>query len=223
MSPLCDGVRLALVTDEERLAGDLVSETRNPFALPRGLVGRVAGTLMARGNAAQQREIADVLDLASAARLLEIGFGPGELAAIVLDRRDELEYVGVDPSVVMRETAQRRNARAVADGRALFKIGAAAKLSFPDRHFDRVVAVNNVRIWPDIQAAAREVARVLNPDVGTAVISWHSKHSPRWVQRRLGLPDDELARIERQLGKAFPAVERVELHSSVAFVANIKS
>ena len=178
---------------------------------------------MARGNDAQQRELVEILDLGSATRLLEIGYGPGELAALVLDRAGELEYVGVDPSDVMHQAAQRRNSGAVADGRAVFKIGAAAKMPVADGHFDRVVSVNNIRLWPDIATAASEIARVLDPTTGRAVISWHSQHSPSLIQRRLGVSEDELDRIGEQLGTALDVTERMALRSSAAFIAEISS
>jgi SAM-dependent methyltransferase len=194
---------------------------RDPFALPRGVLGRLAGRLMASGNAAQQRELAELVDVPEGARVLEIGYGPGVLAAEVLERHPSAHLAGVDPSAVMRDQARRRSAAAERAGRLDLRVGAAAALPFPDHGFDLVLSSNTFRLVPDQRAAAAEIARVLRPG-GTAVVSWHSARSPKLVQRRLGLRPDELDRLEEALAAHLDDVERRSLTYSVAFVAHAR-
>jgi hypothetical protein len=54
------------------------------FFLPRGLLGRVGGLLMARGLP-QQREIADLLTTPGI-ELCEVGCGPGVLGVLLAQR-----------------------------------------------------------------------------------------------------------------------------------------
>ena len=205
------------VSDELVRRGKIRPNLRDPFALPRGLPGRLAGRMMARSNAAQQREVVDLLAPGGDVRLLEIGYGPGELAALALARDAAVAYAGVDPSEVMQARARQRNAGST--GRSGdFRIGAAAELPFPDGSFDIVVAVNNVRLWPDIGSAAQEVRRVLVPD-GMALVTWHGGRTPSWLQRRLAMSEEEWSRVEDGFRPVFGSLVRRELPSSTAIVA----
>jgi len=47
------------------------------FRKPSGLLGRLIGNGMARGNEAEARWTIDLLNIQADTRVLEIGFGPG--------------------------------------------------------------------------------------------------------------------------------------------------
>ncbi|WP_395111487.1 hypothetical protein [Actinomadura sp. SCN-SB] len=55
--------------------------TRSPFAMPRGLAGRLAGRLMLWMNA--QRDLLGLLDVRAGERVLEVGYGPGGLIRLL--------------------------------------------------------------------------------------------------------------------------------------------
>jgi ubiquinone/menaquinone biosynthesis C-methylase UbiE len=206
------------MSDDLARRGVIRADLRDPFGLPRGVLGRLAGRVMARGNAVQQREVIEMVELESGARVLEIGYGPGELATLVLARDPTIRYAGVDPSDMMQAQAVRRNAVASSQGRADFLIGAAAEVPFPNGAFDVVVAVNNVRVWPDLGQAAREIRRVLASG-GSAVVTWHGRQSRSWIQRRLAMTDEEWSGVEDAFRVVFDSVARRELPSSMALVA----
>jgi SAM-dependent methyltransferase len=88
------------------------------------------------------------------ARVLEVGGGPGELAARI---RDEVgcEVVMVDVSPRMVELARGRGIDA--------HVGDAASLPFPHGSFDCVVAAWMLFHLPDIDRGVGELARVLAP------------------------------------------------------------
>ncbi|MGH3343173.1 MAG: class I SAM-dependent methyltransferase [Carbonactinosporaceae bacterium] len=190
----------------------------NPFALPRGPLGHVAGWLMARGNEAEQHEVADLLDVPVGARILEVGFGPGRLVRLLAARFPTALISGVDPSATMLGQATRANRAATAGGRVELRQGDAAHLPYPDRSFDRVLAVNSIAIWPDLGAGVDEIARVLCPG-GTLVVAWHSAHSPSRMARRLRLSECQLCAIEQALAGRFGGVCRRDLPHVVAFLA----
>jgi len=190
----------------------------NPFTLPRGRLGRLAGWLMARTNMPVQRAVAAVLDIQPGQRLLEIGYGPGRLTRLLLDHTPVDLVAGVDPSPVMMAQARHATRHHRASGRVDLRLGEAAALPYPDGTFDHVVAVNTVAIWPDLDAGIREIHRVLRPG-GALLIAWHSSSSPSALQRRLGLSEDHLAAIKDAVAAVFGSTERRELGHVVAFLA----
>ncbi|GAA1987009.1 hypothetical protein GCM10009799_10730 [Nocardiopsis rhodophaea] len=183
----------------------------NPFALPRGPLGRVAGWLLASANRGAQAEIMDVLDVPEGAHVLEVGHGPGVLIEMLAARPD-ITVTGVDPSAEMVRMAQRRNAAAVREGRVRIRLGGADSTCTDDESVDLVVSVNNVAMWPRLDDGIAEFHRVLRPG-GRAVVTWHR------VPARFRLTAEEFAAIESAVRYRFGGVERTELPSSVVFSA----
>ena len=113
--------------------------------------------------------------------LLEIGCGPGRLAARLARRAPELRLTGVDISPDMVERASQRAARAGLSERVRFEVGDAAALRFADGQFDAVLATFTLHHWPKPAAGLAEVYRVLKPG-GEAWIYevpawlWHTSH-----------------------------------------------
>jgi SAM-dependent methyltransferase len=180
----------------------------NPFALPRGFLGRLAGRFMLLTN--KQTEQLALLDPKPGSRVLEVGFGPGGLIHQLL--KVGATVCGVDPSPEMVALAGKRNRSAE------LRVGTAAETGYPDEDFDHVVAVNNVAIWPDLEAGLRELHRVVRPG-GTVLISWHGGTNPPRVTRGLRLPDDKLERIRGALEALCTTVTRHELSAQTAFLA----
>jgi SAM-dependent methyltransferase len=180
----------------------------NPFALPIGLKGRLAGWYMSLPDA-QHRELASKISVESNNRVVEVGFGPGQLLEMLRDRVSTLVFAGVDPSEIMVRRARRRNPRAD------LQVGAAAAMPFPDGQADLVISVNNVPMWPDPDAGLIEIRRVLRPG-GRLVIAWHGGHDPRGHQRRLVLQPGRESEIDAAIRRQFPAARFTKLqHSDV--------
>jgi ubiquinone/menaquinone biosynthesis C-methylase UbiE len=182
--------------------------TNNPFAHPSGWLGRMAGRFMLWTN--KQDDVVDVLAVQPGHDVLEIGYGPGGLIRLLAERTDAASIRGVDPSPEMRDQASRHNRKAVRTGRVALDLGTADRTGLPDASLDRVVSVNNVAIWPDVEAAVDELHRVLRPG-GIVVIAWHGGTSPSRIARSLRLPDDQLNRIEQAMRNHFSDVTRHQL------------
>jgi ubiquinone/menaquinone biosynthesis C-methylase UbiE len=178
--------------------------TRNPFALPTGVPGRLAGWVMGRDDR-PHREVAELLAPHPGATVCEVGFGPGQLLAVLATREPTLRLCGVDPSPVMLAQAHRRlratgtELAAAAD----LRLGVAAALPFPAGSADHVVAVNSVAIWPDLRAALAQAHRVLRPS-GTLLLAWHAANAPSGLRRALSKPDpwwrDLLGAVRHEFG-----------------------
>ena len=147
---------------------------------PTGLGGRVIAAVMNRGNAGINRGALERLEVAPGHRVLEIGFGGGATLATLLERGAEVS--GLDRAADMVAAARRRYAEPIAAGELELVAGDVEAMPFPDRAFDRVLTVNTVYFWPDLAAAFREIARVLD-DRGRLVVGIRDPAVMRKVSR----------------------------------------
>jgi SAM-dependent methyltransferase len=120
----------------------------------------------------------------------------------------------------MRLLAVRATARHIAAGRVEIRSGSAEDTGLADGCADAVVAVNNVAIWPDLEAGIDELRRVLRPG-GRLLLSWHGGREPNRAQRGLLLDDAALDRVGEALRARFDAVERVQARRCTVFDARL--
>lgn len=190
---------------------------KSPFALPTGLTGHVAGRLMRLMNRHENHSINALLDIQSREHVLEIGCGPGGLIR-VLALTQAGHVCGIDPSRVMRGQAEKLNRTEVAAGRVEVREGTAESTGFGHEEFDCVVSVNNVAMWPNLEAGIREIHRVTRSD-GRAYVAWHGGTDPSRAARQLQLPQEQLDQIEATMLDQFLSTERHELPSVIVFAA----
>lgn len=188
----------------------------SPFAQPRGWAGRLAGRFMLLTN--KQDDIVQGLDIRTGDRVLEVGYGPGGLIRLLAARTPAAQIIGIDPSPEMRDLATRTNRAAVRAGRVELRLGTADATGLAGESVDKVVAVNNVAIWPDLDAGLEELHRILRPG-GTVTLGWHGGTAPSRIARSLRLTDDKLDRIEQCLGRHFQQSYRRQLSNLDVFSA----
>lgn len=92
-------------------------------------------------------------------RLLEVGFGGGDLLRSLLDRGPAL-LTGVDVSDSMLALARRRFR---GEGRLRLLLGSAEDLPLDSGTVDKAYSVNSLYFWKDLAAASREFARAIRP------------------------------------------------------------
>src|SRR5262249_14852584 len=157
------------------------------FGRPSGIMGRLGGRMMARGNRACAAWVIDLLGAAPSDHVLEIGFGPGVAIALLTTRITSGDIAGVDPSAEMLAQASARNQAAVERGRVALHIGSVERLPFSDETFDKALAINSMQVWPDAVAGLCEVRRVLKRGgtlaLGFSPYSGQPKHG---LAERLG-------------------------------------
>jgi phosphatidylethanolamine/phosphatidyl-N-methylethanolamine N-methyltransferase len=122
--------------------------------------------------------------------VLDVGVGTG-LELPMFDRRTRL--TGVDLSEPMLRRAQRIRAKALGNVEGLVVMD-AARLAFPDAHFDAVVAPYVLTVVPEPHASLHELARVVRPG-GEIILVNHvgSGQGPMaWIESALAKCGAEL-------------------------------
>lgn len=143
--------------------------------LPSGLIGRVFGRAMVRDTADANDRAVSLLPLDRPSTVLEVGFGQGRTAAVLLD--DGHRILGVDPSPTMVNQATARNRAACRDGRATLRPGDGITIPFPDDSADVAFTVHTIYFMPDPTATLADIGRVLRPG-GTLVVACRTSDDP---------------------------------------------
>jgi SAM-dependent methyltransferase len=171
---------------------------QSQFCLPRGVLGRVVGWVMARENDRMNRATVDTVRAGPEDHVLEIGFGPGQAIELLVKRSAARWIAGVDPSDVMIDQATALNQDSIEAGRVALFRATAEQLPFPDGSFSKAFAINNFQIWSSPQAGLVEVRRVLKP-AGTLVLCLRraAKRPHFWTSP--GLTPAEIDDVRRML------------------------
>jgi SAM-dependent methyltransferase len=99
-------------------------------------------------------------------RLLEIGYGSGVFMPELNGHCTDLH--GIDPHQHRAEVADNLAGQGI---QATLAQGSAESLPYEDNHFDCAVAISTLEYVPDIDAACREIRRVLAPGGVLAVVT----------------------------------------------------
>jgi arsenite methyltransferase len=130
---------------------------------------------------AQRRWIRQALKLRPGESVLDIGSGPGFLAAeMASEVGPDGRVSGIDTSEAMLAMAQERCSKLRMAAPVEFQLGDATKLAFPDGTFNVAVSIQVYEYVADIDAALSEARRVLKPggrilvvDTDWDSIVWH--------------------------------------------------
>lgn len=129
---------------------------------PKGLIGRfIMKPLFTKGNADLNRFILDLLQLQSDDDVLEIGFGPGQLAKHIADGLQQGKLTGLDFSDTMLAEAQKLNQHHIDDGKMELCHGCSSAMPYDDASFDKVCTANTLYFWEPVEPHLAEVHRVL--------------------------------------------------------------
>lgn len=137
---------------------------------PKGIVGYMLGEQMVRQHVPETDWTISLLKLEPENQVLELGFGAGHAIELVARQVTNGQVSGIDISQAMVQSASRRNAQAIREGRITLQRGDLMHLPFPDNQFDKVFSIQTLYFWPDPPRALAEIFRVLKPN-GVLVVT----------------------------------------------------
>ncbi|MFD6221990.1 class I SAM-dependent methyltransferase [Nocardia asteroides] len=142
-----------------------------------------------------QRIAADI-DTATGpgATVVDIGTGPGKLLSRLATRRPDLRLHGIDLSPHMIEIAHRNLTGYTVD----LAVADVTDLPYPDAGIDLAVSSLSMHEWPDLDAAARELHRVLRPGGHLTVYDFRFARpgaNRRALRTHFGLVDTTTVRL----------------------------
>ena len=177
---------------------------RRQFENPTGLLGRLAGFLMAHMNKNINVWTLSFLDPEPHYKVLEIGYGPGIGIRLANKRFPQGLVAGLDISELMKEAASRRNHEAIAAGRVELKVGGVENIPFQPHTFDGAYTVNSIQIWPDPVAGLINIKTVVKQ--GAKVVA---TVQPRWAKS-----DNEVKCVGDKIVNQFQSAgyQDVEMH-----------
>ena len=153
------------------------------FGNPRGLIGHLAGIIMAYENRSRNLWTLSLLGIGPADQVLEIGFGPGWAIQQASRMAVDGLVAGVDRSRTMLAQAKFRNRIGIKSGDVDLRSGTAASIPFEDEQFDKVYAVNSFHEWGEAMPGLMEARRVLKPGGLLAIVEHpHGKLDAKRIQ-----------------------------------------
>jgi SAM-dependent methyltransferase len=149
----------------------------------RAAAERLVAIYLTPDVAATRERVLEALAPQPGERLVDVGVGPGFLAAAAAERVAASGYVcGVDISEPLLAYARERTTLPWLE----FRHGDATALPFDDAQFDAAVSMQVLEYVPDVDAALAEIARVLRPggralvvDTDWDSIVWHARDRAR--------------------------------------------
>lgn len=130
---------------------------------PRGAFGRVLGIIWSFEHRCANRRTLDLLEIAAADRVLEVGAGPGLGVSEAARRAKDGHVAGLDVSEVMVAAARRRNRDAERAGRVDVALVRGDDLGLAPEHFDRAFSIHCIYFWDNPRDTLRQIARSLRP------------------------------------------------------------
>ena len=130
---------------------------------------------------AQRRQFLHILSPRKGERILDVGSGPGFLAAEIAEATGPTGSVhGIDVSEPMIDLARHHCAQFPW---TTFSQADASNLPFPDESFDAVISTQVLEYVPDVDAALAEIHRVLQRNGRIVIVDtdwdsivWHSNN-----------------------------------------------
>jgi len=186
---------------------------------------RMESTYLTADMVRQRRTVREVLALRPGEQVLDLGSGPGFLAAEMADEvGPDGAVCGIDPSVAMLALAAGRSGAAVE-----YRQAGAGRIPYPDGTFDAVVSTQVFEYLEDVLGALAEVRRVLRPGGRVLVVDTD------WDSIVWRSPDDEVtdrvllafeqhladARLPRKLPAALATAGFRDVRPSVLPVLNV--
>ena len=127
--------------------------------------------LMGRWSRRLAGPFLDFVGTANGECVLDVGCGTGSLTFALTEKCQVKQLRGIDFSPAYIEHASRHNR----DPRIVFQVGDACAMDFPDRSFDRVLALLVLHFVPGADQAIAEMRRVARPGAVVGATVWDAR------------------------------------------------
>jgi len=134
------------------------------FKRPSGLLGRMVGFIMRKGNRTIYRLLINRLHIADTDRVLEIGFGTGDAIKIIGAQNCKCQISGINFSELMYKKASLTNKKLIKSGRLSLSFGDFLTHDFAGVVFTKVYCINVVYFWDDLNIGFGKVFNVLKDE-----------------------------------------------------------
>jgi ubiquinone/menaquinone biosynthesis C-methylase UbiE len=183
-----------------------------------GIYAKWADSAEATGEV-YERLAAEVAAAVEAGVILDIGSGPGHLAAELARLLPETKIVGLDLSAPMIEIAEKSVAKMGVSDRVVFRQGDAAQIPFTDCAFDFVVSSWSLHLWEDPARVFAEIYRVLKPSCGALVYDARKRPPAEEVRRWMKTADSPVMRLglRHSFNEGYNAKEIEDIVSDIPF------
>lgn len=125
----------------------MMKSFKKHFSKPDGILGMIAGRIMALENRKLNAWTVSLLGLKSHDHILEIGYGSGMCMERILKKHTNINIDGVDVSETMRKQASKRLEDKIVNQQVHLMTGDIVEITLPDQAYDKIITVNNYTIW----------------------------------------------------------------------------
>lgn len=132
----------------------------NQFKNPTGVLGKLAGKIMAYENEELYDWTFNQLSITPNDTLLEVGFGPGEGMHMLFDKYPTIQIDGVDPSEEMVKNASKRNQEHLDRNQLRLFNGTVLEIPNP-MVYDNIFSVNSYPLWDNQEACIQKIHSLL--------------------------------------------------------------
>jgi len=192
---------------------------------PSGFIGSLFGKLMEWLNTDSYRKAIQALEPAHHEHILEIGFGTGRFAEMLMETAPDVFMAGVDPTRTMVETTEKRLTKRGFGDLIDFRQGTDEVLPWEDRSFNAVIAIHSFQFWKDPERSIKEINRVLQPN-GRFIIVFrdHAANPPAWLPNPISRSGQEIELTKQLLEKnGYSCAEHTAAGSSRIICADRKA
>ena len=143
---------------------------------PEGFLGGRILRLLNKKNSIIIKETLKLITINDETKFLDIGYGGGLSFELIEANNAAPKMFGLELSEKATTFAAKKFKNQIEAGSLTLKQGNVTAIPFKDESFNAIISINTVYFWDDVEAAMREIKRVLKPD-GTFVLSLREKET----------------------------------------------
>jgi len=128
---------------------------------PEGFIGRLIAKLMWTKTRKSNLWTGSLLNISVKDTVLEIGFGLGYTIREISELALEGLICGIDISETMINYAKKINSVGIRKRPVDIRLGKVEQIPYGQRVFNKILAINVIYLWPDLESAIKEIKRVL--------------------------------------------------------------